>query len=173
MTLHPVPRGGPGPGPARSSVASPPGDVVAVACSGGADSLALASAAVFEGHKLGLRVVGVTVDHGLQPGSAAQADRVVAQLAATGRRRDADRPRPGRRRRPGSARRRPPARRGTPSWRRSPTGSRAAAVLLGHTLDDQAETVLLGLARGSGGRSLQGMRRRLRRLRAPAARRTP
>ena len=54
------------------------GDVVAVACSGGADSLALASAAVFEGHKLGLRVVGVTVDHGLQPGSAAQADRVVA-----------------------------------------------------------------------------------------------
>ena len=56
-------------------------ETVAVACSGGADSLALASAAVFEGHKLGMRVVGVTVDHGLQPGSAEQADRVVAQLA--------------------------------------------------------------------------------------------
>ena len=45
-----------------------PGDAVVVACSGGADSLALASATVFEGRKLGLRVVGETVDHGLQPG---------------------------------------------------------------------------------------------------------
>ena len=133
------------------------GDVVAVACSGGADSLALASAAVFEGHKLAQRIVGVTVDHGLQPGSAEQALRVVAQLAAMGvdetvtARVEVD-----------SA---------------SGLGPEAAArearyavlaevaerldartVLLGHTLDDQAETVLLGLARGSGGRSLQGMR---------------
>lgn len=133
------------------------GDVVAVACSGGADSLALASAAVFEGRKRGLSVVGVTVDHDLQPGSAEQAARVVAQLAALGVDETV------------SARVQVDATSGL--------GPEAAArearyavleevairlsarvVLLGHTMDDQAETVLLGLARGSGGRSLQGMR---------------
>ena len=57
---------------------------VLVACSGGADSLALLAAAVFEGHKLGRRVVGVTVDHGLQDGSAEQARRVVDQMAVLG-----------------------------------------------------------------------------------------
>ena len=55
-----------------------------VACSGGPDSLALLSAAVFEGHRLGYRVIGVTVDHGLQDDSAAHATRVVEQMAAMG-----------------------------------------------------------------------------------------
>jgi len=134
-----------------------PGDVVAVACSGGADSLALTSATVFEGRKRGLRVVGVTVDHGLQPGSAEQADRVVAQLAALG----VDETLTAR------------VRVDTASGVGPEAAAREARyavleqvaeqldarqVLLGHTLDDQAETVLLGLARGSGARSLQGMR---------------
>jgi tRNA(Ile)-lysidine synthase len=134
-----------------------PGDTVVVACSGGADSLALASAAVFEGHKLGLRVVGATVDHGLQPGSAEQAARVVAQLAALG----ADETATvrvevvGDGHGPEAAARR--ARYDVLEQLREQL--RAALVLLGHTRDDQAETVLLGLARGSGARSLAGMRR--------------
>jgi tRNA(Ile)-lysidine synthase len=133
------------------------GDVVAVACSGGADSLALASAAVFEGHKQGLRVVGVTVDHGLQPGSAAQAERVVVQLAVLGvdetvTARVAVDATSGLG--PEAAARE--ARYAVLEEVAARLGARV--VLLGHTLDDQAETVLLGLARGSGGRSLQGMR---------------
>ena len=46
------------------------GDLVLVACSGGADSLALAAAAGFEGQRAGVRVGAVIVEHGLQPESA-------------------------------------------------------------------------------------------------------
>ncbi len=70
-----------------------PGDTVLVACSGGADSLALLAATVFEARAEALRVVGVTVDHGLQEGSA---DRAAAGGRADGaarRRRDGDRSR--------------------------------------------------------------------------------
>ena len=133
------------------------GDVVAVACSGGADSLALASAAVFEGRKRGLRVVGVTVDHDLQPGSAEQAARVVAQLAALG----VDETVSARVQVDATSGLGPEAAAREARYAvLEEIAARLAArvVLLGHTLDDQAETVLLGLARGSGGRSLQGMR---------------
>lgn len=134
-----------------------PGSVVVVACSGGADSMALASAAVFEGHKQGLRVLGVTVDHGLQAGSGEVADAVVSRLAALG----VDETLTAR------------VSVGTTTGLGPEAAARearyavlaevatrydAAVVLLGHTLDDQAETVLLGLARGSGARSLAGMR---------------
>ena len=134
-----------------------PGDTVVVACSGGADSLALAAATVFEGHQVGLRVVGATVDHGLQPGSADQAARVVAQLAGLGVdetatiRVDVVAAGQG----PEAAARQ--ARYDVLDQLRERLG--ANLVLLGHTRDDQAETVLLGLTRGSGPRSLAGMRR--------------
>src|SRR6187551_2821034 len=55
-----------------------PAGLVVVACSGGADSLALAAAVAFEAPRAGVRAGLVTVDHGLQPGSAAQARRVAA-----------------------------------------------------------------------------------------------
>ncbi len=135
----------------------PPGSSVVVACSGGADSLALLAATVFEGHKAGHRVIGATVDHGLQDGSADHAARVVAQMAdlradetATARV-HVD---PAGLGIEAAARR---ARYDVLDHLRAHFG--AERTLLGHTRDDQAETVLLGLARGSGGRSIAGMRR--------------
>lgn len=141
----------------RSLSPHDPGATVLVACSGGADSLALLSASVFEGHKGGLRVVGATVDHGLQEGSADHAARVVAQMARMGvdetasARVQVDPAGLG----PEAAARR--ARYDVLAQLREHFG--ATSVLLGHTRDDQAETVLLGLARGSGARSIAGMRR--------------
>jgi tRNA(Ile)-lysidine synthase len=142
-----------------------PGHAVLVACSGGADSLALLSATIFEGHKLGLRVVGATVDHGLQAMSADVCARVVEQMATlgcdetVGARVQVDAGGLG----PEAAARQ--ARYAVLD--QIAERFDAAVVLLGHTRDDQAETVLLGLARGSGGRSLAGMRRSFDRYRRP------
>jgi tRNA(Ile)-lysidine synthase len=136
----------------RRGLSGLPGDaLVLVACSGGADSLALASAARFTGRRTGL----VTVDHGLQEGS----DRRARSVAAWARSAGFD-----------------PVRIETVSVTGLPGGPEAAArtaryaalsaaaerlgaaaVLLGHTRDDQAETVLLALARGAGPRGLAGM----------------
>jgi tRNA(Ile)-lysidine synthase len=130
--------------------------VVLVACSGGADSLALLAAAVFETRDRPGRVVGVTVDHGLQDGSTEHADRVVAQMALMG----ADETAAARVTVDGGGRGIEAAAREARYVVLEEIASRmdARAVLLGHTLDDQAETVLLGLTRGSGGRSIAGMR---------------
>jgi tRNA(Ile)-lysidine synthase len=140
-----------------AAVDMPGGALVLVACSGGADSLALAAAAAFVAPRLGLRVGGVTVDHGLQPGSAERAAGVAALLRQLGldpvRSVAVTVPSAGGGSGPEAAAR--AAR--YHALDAAARDYRAAAVLLGHTLDDQAETVLLGLARGSGGRSLAGM----------------
>ena len=122
--------------------------VVAVALSGGADSTALTAGALAEGAV----VHALVVDHGLQPGSA----RVAAQAAASAIRLGAASARvltvtvgsDGGMEAAARTARYAALRDATQRW----------PVLLGHTLDDQAETVLLGLGRGSGGRSIHGMR---------------
>ncbi|MFG2194821.1 tRNA lysidine(34) synthetase TilS [Streptomyces sp. NPDC048639] len=134
--------------------AASPRPLVLVACSGGADSMALASALAFEAPKLDIRAGGITIDHGLQAGSDVRAAEVAVRLRAL-------RLDPvehvavsvGRQGGPEAAAR--DARYAALDEAAERLG--AAAVLLGHTRDDQAETVLLGLARGSGIRSLSGM----------------
>lgn len=132
---------------------TPAGSTVVVALSGGADSLALAAATAFEAPKAGLRAVAVTIDHGLQDASAdaaAAAARTATELGLESRVARVDVGAAGG---PESAAR--DAR--YTALREAAREEGATAILTGHTLDDQAETVLLGLARGAGGTSLQGM----------------
>lgn len=124
-----------------------PGSELVVALSGGADSLALTAAAAAEADT----VHALVVDHRLQDGSDRVADaaatRAVALGCASANVVAVEVSGPG----------------GMEAAARSARYSaldgarRGLPVLLGHTLDDQAETVLLGLARGSGGRSIWGM----------------
>lgn len=130
------------------------GDGILVAVSGGADSLALAYALQKEAPTLAISLSAITIDHQLQENSGAQAEQVAEQLkemgygkvfiekvvvVATGGieagARDAR----------------------YKALSACAEKERVRKVFLGHTLDDQAETVLLGLARGSGARSLSGM----------------
>ncbi|MCK0439442.1 tRNA lysidine(34) synthetase TilS [Gordonia alkaliphila] len=128
---------------ARDHLAGPE---VAVAVSGGADSLALTAAAV----RAGLTVTGLVVDHQLQDGSAATAAWAAATAVELGAQARVLTVRPDGPGGPEAA-----ARRARYDALEQARGERP--VLLGHTLDDQAETVLLGLGRGSGARSLSGM----------------
>ena len=130
------------------------GDNVLVAVSGGADSLALAFAILKESKEFAITPIAITIDHQLQSGSGAQAEKVENQLKEMGYgkvilqkvvvttesgleagARDAR----------------------YQALSACASQEKAAKVFLGHTRDDQAETVLLGLARGSGTRSLSGM----------------
>jgi tRNA(Ile)-lysidine synthase len=129
------------------------GSPVLVACSGGADSLALAAAVAFEAPRAGVPAALVTVDHGVQPGSSAVARRVAAIGAELGF--DPVEIVPvtvGTAGGPENA-----ARVARYAALDAVATALGACVLLGHTLDDQAETVLLGLGRGSGPRSIAGM----------------
>ena len=130
------------------------GDLVLAACSGGPDSLALASALAFVAPRAGLRAGAVTVDHGLQEGSSDRAAQVAAVLRGLG----LDPVRAVTVTVDGNGGPEAAARTARyAALEKAAADLGAAAVLLGHTLDDQAETVLLGLARGSGARSLAGM----------------
>ncbi|MEY4735430.1 MAG: hypothetical protein RL428_765 [Actinomycetota bacterium] len=130
------------------------GDKFLVAVSGGADSLSLAKALIIESQPLALQPIAITIDHQLQAGSELQAQRVENQLKEIGYDQvlvkkvlvslesglEA----------------------GARDARYAAIGegveeTKAVKVFLGHTRDDQAESVLLGLARGSGARSLSGM----------------
>lgn len=128
---------------------------VLVACSGGPDSMALASVAAHFARRGDVRVGAVVVDHGLQDGSAEQTERAAEACRRLGL--DPVRTAQAEVLAQGMG---PEMAARTARYAvldRICREEGAQAVLLGHTLDDQAETVMLGLARGSGTRSLSGM----------------
>ena len=141
-----------------------PGDTVIVAASGGADSSALAAALLPECKSKAISVIPLIVDHGLQKNSADVTHEAKKELTKLGYE---------------SIEIRKIAVEITDGIEASARRARyaalndvaklhnAVAIFLGHTKDDQAETVLLGLARGSGTRSLSGMAQRIDHYRRP------
>ena len=129
---------------------APPALVVGL--SGGADSLALTLTTIDVAARAGIPVITVTVDHGLREGSAEEARRVADLAASLGARAVVETVTvdgPGG---PEGA-----ARDARRAALRAVGVREGAPILLGHTMDDQAETVLLRLARGSGPSSLRAI----------------
>lgn len=126
-----------------------PGNRIVVAVSGGADSLALAAVTAFVADREAYELSAVIVDHQLQDGSARVAARAVEQLTDLGISSEVVTVDVGTAGGPEASARR--------ARYEALARTGADAILLGHTLDDQAETVLLGLGRGSGPRSIAGM----------------
>lgn len=126
-----------------------------VACSGGPDSLALAAIAAHFARRGDVRVGAIIVDHDLQEDSAAVAAQTAQTLTDLGlhpvitEKVQVPIGNMGPEMAARTAR--------YTAFTKAVEATGARAVLLGHTLDDQAETVLLGLSRGSGTRSLAGM----------------
>ena len=131
-----------------------PGQKLLIAVSGGADSLALAAACEFEAKKLGVKIAAAVIDHSLQKGSDKVAAQTAKTLAALGFEEVVVKKiTVGKAGGPEAAAR--TARYAALETLRQKTKSNF--VVLGHTASDQAETVLLGLVRGSGSKSLSGM----------------
>lgn len=130
-----------------------PGDRVTVALSGGADSLALAACLSFLGPKAGWDCHALVIDHGLQDDSASVAARAAEQARALGLAADIVQVVVT-----GAGGLEAAARTARyEALLEAAAPDQSSVILLGHTLDDQAETVLLGLGRGSGPRSIAGM----------------
>ena len=129
---------------------APPALVVGL--SGGADSLALALTTIDVAARAGIPVITVTVDHGLREGSDEEARRVADLAASLGARAVVETVMVGGQGGPEGA-----AREARRAALRAVGAREGAPILLGHTMDDQAETVLLRLARGSGPSSLRAI----------------
>ena len=128
-----------------------------VGLSGGADSLALLATTVWVGSRMGLETEAAIVDHRLQEGSAEVAERALVQAERLGAEAHilavrVDREAPG-----GLENAARTVRHAALESLREERG--ALALLMAHTLDDQAEQVLMGLARGGGPRALAGIPR--------------
>lgn len=144
----------------------PDGSSVLAGVSGGADSLALAAALAWVAQRRALRAGAVCVDHGLQAGSA----QIAAAAAEVCRGLGLDPVEVVPVEVAGDSREGPEAAARRVRYQAlaaSADRHGAAAVLLGHTRDDQAEQVLLGLVRGSGVRSLAGIPPRRGQVRRP------